>query len=77
MKSLVVALWYLSVSVGNLFAAQVNSFLQDANGELRISQVDYYLFFAAIMVAATLVYVVYATTYRHRMFLQDARTSEA
>ncbi len=32
MKSLVVALWYLSVSLGNLFAAGVNSFLQDANG---------------------------------------------
>jgi POT family proton-dependent oligopeptide transporter len=74
MKSLVVALWYLSVSLGNFSAAQVNSFLQDDNGELRISQVDYYLLFAAIMAAATVVYVGYAMTYRERMYLQDAGT---
>jgi POT family proton-dependent oligopeptide transporter len=72
MKSLVVALWYLSVSLGNLFAAQVNSFLQTESGELRISQVNYYLLFAAIMAGATLVYVTYAMTYRGRTFLQGA-----
>ncbi len=72
MKSLVVALWYLSVSLGNLFAAGVNSFLQDASGALLISQVDYYLYFAALMAGAAVLYVFYAMTYRERMFLQDS-----
>jgi POT family proton-dependent oligopeptide transporter len=71
MKSVIMALWYLSVSAGNFFASQVNRYLQDENGELTISQVDYYLFFAALMGVAAVAYVFYAMTYREQTFLQE------
>jgi POT family proton-dependent oligopeptide transporter len=70
MKSVVMALWYFAVSAGNLLAAQVNNFLQDADGNLMISEVQYYLLFAALMAAATVVFVGYSLTYREQTFLQ-------
>jgi POT family proton-dependent oligopeptide transporter len=72
MKSVVMALWYLSVSVGNLFASQVNRVLQDSEGKLVISEVRYYLYFAGLMALATLVYAIYAMTYREQTFLQES-----
>jgi POT family proton-dependent oligopeptide transporter len=75
MKSVVMALWYLSVSAGNLIAAQVNNYLQDESGALTITGVQYYLFFAALMAGAAVVYVLYATTYREQTFLQESASA--
>jgi POT family proton-dependent oligopeptide transporter len=75
MKSVVMALWYLSVSLGNLFASQVNNYLQDETGNLTISGTQYYLFFAGLMAATAVVYVFYAMTYREQTFLQESARS--
>ncbi len=72
MKSVTMALWYLSVSLGNLFASQVNNFLQDEEGNLTITGTQYYLFFAGLMAATAVVYVFYAMTYREQTFLQES-----
>jgi POT family proton-dependent oligopeptide transporter len=72
MKSVVMALWFLSVSAGNFFASQVNEYLQDDAGNMTISGVQYYLFFAALMAVAAVVYIFYALTYREQTFLQDS-----
>lgn len=72
MKSVIMALWYLSVSLGNFFAARVNRFLQDEAGELTITNTQYYLFFAGLMAATAVVYVFYALTYREQTFLQES-----
>ena len=72
MKSVIMALWYLSVSLGNLFASQVNHFLQDEEGKLTITGTQYYLFFAGLMAATAVVYVFYAMTYREQTFLQES-----
>jgi POT family proton-dependent oligopeptide transporter len=77
MKSLVVAIWYFAVSAGNFFAAQVNRLLQDADGNLVITNVQYYLYFAGLMAIATVIYVFYALTYREQTFLQDSGAAEA
>jgi POT family proton-dependent oligopeptide transporter len=74
MKSVIMALWYLSVSLGNFFAAQVNNYLQDEDGGLTITNTQYYLFFAGLMGAAAVVYVFYALTYREQTFLQESAT---
>jgi POT family proton-dependent oligopeptide transporter len=72
MKSVVMALWYLAVSAGNLFASLVNKVLQDENGRLTITEVQYYLFFTALMAVGTLIYMFYAMTYREQTFLQES-----
>jgi POT family proton-dependent oligopeptide transporter len=72
MKSVVMALWYLAVSAGNLFASLVNKVLKDENGRLTITEVQYYLFFTALMAVGTLIYMFYAMTYREQTFLQES-----
>lgn len=71
MKSLVMSLYLLSVTAGNLLTAGINRLIQDEAGESRLSGVDYYLLFAALMAAATLVFTVYVARYRGQTHLQQ------
>jgi POT family proton-dependent oligopeptide transporter len=71
LKSIVMALFLLSVSLGNLFTAAVNFLIQDANGESRLVGPDYYLFFAGAMFLTALVFVPVAVRYREKAYLQS------
>ena len=54
-KSLVMALFLASVSMGNAFDALFNALIRRSDGSSRLSDVTYYLFFtAAMLVTATL-----------------------
>lgn len=75
MKSVVMALWYLAVSAGNLLASRVNAFFILEDGTFALTGVQYYLAFAALMAVATIVYLFYAMTYHERTFLQDSAAS--
>ena len=46
MKSAVMALWLFTVSMGNLFTAAVNFFIRNADGTVKMSDQQYFLFFA-------------------------------
>ena len=72
MKSFVMALFLLSISLGNGITALVNLVIQDARGVSRLSGPTYYLFFAALMAVTTLGFVVYASRYRERRYVQGA-----
>lgn len=76
MKSVVMALFLLSNSAGNLFTAMVNYFLQDEEGNLRLSGPDYYWFFAGLMAATAVVYVFVAMNYRGHTYIQGDATGE-
>lgn len=71
LKSLVMALNLMSVSIGNLFVALVNLLIRDDAGEVTLSGPDYYLFFAGAMALTALVFVPVAMFYRERTVLQD------
>ena len=71
MKSLVMSLSLLSVSLGNLFTALVNSFSQDAAGNSLLAGANYYWFFCGCMAAATVLLLPLLWTYRPREYLQD------
>jgi POT family proton-dependent oligopeptide transporter len=70
MKSFVMALFLLSVTVGNLFTSAVNYALQGENGA-RLSGAEYYLFFAAVMLVAAMGFLIVVARYRERTYLQD------
>jgi len=70
LKSMVMALFLLSVSLGNLFTAAVNFLIQDANGESRLVGPDYYLFFAGAMFLTALLFIPVALGYRQQDYLQ-------
>ena len=78
LKSMVMALFLLSISLGNLFTSAVNFLLQDAEGNSLLIGPDYYLFFAGAMALTALLFVPVAMRYPERAYLQtEAGDSEA
>ncbi len=71
LKSVVMSLWLLSVSAGNVITAMINLFIQDEQGNSRISGPNYYWMFAALMGVVAIVFVFVAMFYRERTYTQD------
>jgi POT family proton-dependent oligopeptide transporter len=70
MKSVVMSVFLMSVSLGNLFTSGVNFLIQDAAGRSTLSGVEYYGFFAAVMLVTALGFVAVASRYEERTYLQ-------
>lgn len=70
MKSVVMALFLLSVSLGNLFTAGVNVFIQNPDGSSKLAGASYYLFFAAAMFVTALAFVGVARRFQVRTYIQ-------
>jgi POT family proton-dependent oligopeptide transporter len=70
MKSLVMALFLFSVSLGNLFTSLVNVWIQNPDGTSKLSGPSYYLFFAGLMAVTTILYAFYASAYRGQRHVQ-------
>jgi POT family proton-dependent oligopeptide transporter len=73
MKSLVMGLYLLSVSVGNQFVSQVNEYIKSSGSEL-LQGAGYYWFFTGCMVVTSVVYVVWSQFYRGRTYIQAAES---
>ena len=71
MKSAVMAAWLFCVSLGNAFTAGVNFFIANPDGSSKMSDYNYYLFFAALMLVASLIFAVVAKFYKYRTYLQS------
>lgn len=71
MKSAVMALWLFTVSLGNLFTAAVNYFIRNDDGTVKMNDQQYFLFFAGLMFAAAVVFVIVAMFYRGKTYLQS------
>lgn len=71
MKSAVMAAWLFTVSLGNQFTAQLNFFISNPDGTSKMSDFNYYLFFAGLMFVATAIFSVVARYYRGKTYLQS------
>jgi POT family proton-dependent oligopeptide transporter len=73
MKSLVMGLNVLSVSIGNLFTALVNRCINWSPAFSRFMDgANYYWFFTGVALVAACLFVIVAWTYKEQTFLQDA-----
>lgn len=72
MKSAIMAAWLFTVSLGNFFTAQVNSFIMNPDGSSKMSDYNYYLFFAGLMAVTTVLFAVVAIFYRGKTYIQGA-----
>lgn len=70
MKSFIMGLFLLAVSLGNLFTSLVNHFIMRDDGTSRLTGTEYYLFFAGLMLLTSLGFIVYASRYRAHSFVQ-------
>jgi len=71
MKSFVMSLYLLSVSLGNLSTALVNKMMLDENGKSMLPGADYYWFFAAVMLGATVIYIGVASVFPEKTYVQE------
>jgi proton-dependent oligopeptide transporter, POT family len=72
LKSFVMAIFLLSISIGNGIAALVNLFIQDEHGLSRITGAAYYLTFAACMLLTSVLFALYARGFREHRFIQGS-----
>jgi POT family proton-dependent oligopeptide transporter len=72
LKSLVMSLFLLAVSIGNVFTALVNYFIELPDGTSRLTGMQYYLFFAGLMFATTIGFIAYSARYREHRYVQGA-----
>jgi POT family proton-dependent oligopeptide transporter len=71
MKSLLMAIYLASIASGNAFTSAVNFFISDGKGGSRLTGPEYYLFFAALMLVAALIFIPVAIFYKERTYLQE------
>lgn len=57
MKSFIMAFYFLSVAVGNLFTSAVNFFIQNADGSSKLAGANYFWFFTLLMLITTALFL--------------------
>jgi proton-dependent oligopeptide transporter, POT family len=70
LKSIVMALFLLSVSLGNAFTSLVNFFIQNGDGSAMLEGASYYWFFAGVMLVASVLFIWVAQCYQGKTYLQ-------
>jgi len=65
-KSLVMAAYFLSVSLGNLFTSAINFLLQHLDAGAQLSGAAYFWFFTGLMLATALLFMLFARTLENR-----------
>ena len=73
MKSFIMGVYFLGVSLGNQFTALVNwvvGKLKAEDGTSALDGANYYWFFTGLMVLTALAYVVFARLYKGQTFVQ-------
>jgi POT family proton-dependent oligopeptide transporter len=77
LKSLIMGLYLLSVTLGNTITSLVNKLIQDENGQSTLTGSAYYMFFTYLMLGASIIYMFYARTYKGKTFVQEKATTGA
>jgi POT family proton-dependent oligopeptide transporter len=71
MKSLVMCIYLGAISLGNLFTAGVNFFIQNADGTVKLAGASYFFFFTEVMFATAVLFILAAIFYRGKTYIQD------
>jgi POT family proton-dependent oligopeptide transporter len=71
MKSLVMCTYLGAISLGNLFTAGVNFFIQNADGTVKLAGASYFFFFAKVMLVTAILFLLIAGVYRGKTHIQD------
>lgn len=73
MKSFIMGVYMLGISLGNFYVAGVNYFMEltkDEAGRTPLDGPNYYWFFAGLMIATLMVYLVYTQFYKGKTYIQ-------
>jgi len=76
MKSFIMAVFFLSISLGNAFTAVVNKFIQNPDGSSKLAGASYFWFFTMMMLINAVVFIFVAARYREKTYIQDEAPEE-
>ncbi|MHC4692506.1 MAG: POT family MFS transporter [Planctomycetota bacterium] len=77
MKSLIQSVELLAISLGNVFAAVVNSVIQNEDGTSKLPGASYYWFFVISMVLTAAIFIPVARWYKPKEYIQDETSEES
>jgi proton-dependent oligopeptide transporter, POT family len=66
LKSLIMSLNLMSISLGNAVTAGINFFIQNPDGTSKLPGATYFLFFAGLMLVTAVGFIFIALKYRDR-----------
>ncbi|MFK7759381.1 MAG: POT family MFS transporter [Phycisphaerales bacterium] len=79
MKSFVMGVYFLGVSLGNFYVSGVNAFMEamkdEQTGATPLDGANYYWFFSSLMMAAFVVYLVWSKNYKGETYIQGENTA--
>jgi POT family proton-dependent oligopeptide transporter len=76
LKSLVMCTYLGAVALGNVFTALVNVFIQNSDGSVKLKGANYFLFFMAVMLGTSVLFVFFARFYKGNTYIQDETTAQ-
>jgi POT family proton-dependent oligopeptide transporter len=71
-KSFVMSLYLVSVSLGNLVTAGVNMVIENPDGTVSLEGASYFLFFAGLMFATAVIYIPFAMRFKEHTYIQES-----
>jgi proton-dependent oligopeptide transporter, POT family len=71
MKSLVMCSYLGSIALGNVFVAQVNHFIQNPDGTVKLQGAAYFFFFVKVMLVVAVLWLIVSPFYRGKAYIQD------
>lgn len=77
MKSFIMGIYFLGVSLGNAFTAGVNAFIQNPDGTSKLQGADYYWFFTYCMVGVAILCIIWSQFYKGQTYIQGEDDAEA
>jgi len=77
MKSLVMCTYLGSISLGNLFTAGVNFFIQNPDGSVKLTGASYFFFFVKVMLVTAVLFLFVSQFYRGKTYIQDEAESQS
>ncbi len=72
MKSLIMGFFLLSVSLGSLFTALINWFIQNPDKTSKLAGPAYFWFFSGLMLITAIIFIFVALKYKERSYVRKA-----
>ena len=77
MKSFIMAVFLLSISLGNAFTAVVNRLIQNPDGTSKLEGPSYFWFFVIVMLVTAVIFIFVAKGYKEKSYIQDETPTQS
>jgi len=67
----VMCTYLFAISLGNLFTAGVNFFIQNPDGSNKLPGASYFMFFVWVLLGTAVLFAIVTPFYKGRTYLQD------